>query len=367
MIERAMPILMIALLFLGIVACEEENMEPALEVPETYSFDNVSYDGQIQRLQMLTEMKSYMSTSRQMGVELSAARLRAMYANEAAGANWEKTYSDSKELMNKTFESEQATFFNLFDELAEASESDQPGSKGVAGVVESNDGNKSYLLGADGLDHAQLIEKGLMGACFYYQATAVYLGEQRMNVDNETVVPGEGTEMEHHWDEAFGYFGVPRDFPQNKDGLAFWGSYSDKRNEVLGSNEKLMDALILGRAAISANDLDTRDEAIVQVREQWELISVGSALHYLNETIANFDDMAIRAHALSEGLAFVYSLQFNPAKRINNQQVAELLTLMGGGTSFSDMNLYEVEVADLEEARKKLANYYDLEDEMDLF
>ena len=108
------------------------------------------------------------------------------------------------------------------------------------------------MIGGDGLDHAQLIEKGLMGACLYYQATSVYFGDDRMNVDNEMVEVGEGTEMEHHWDEAFGYFGVPKDFPTSTDGLFFWGSYSNQRNGILESNQKLMDAFLKGRAAISA-------------------------------------------------------------------------------------------------------------------
>jgi len=60
-----------------------------------------------------------------------------------------------------------------------------------------------------------------MGACLYYQATSVYMGASKMDVDNETIVPGEGTAMQHHWDEAFGYFSVPKDFPLNKSGLFF--------------------------------------------------------------------------------------------------------------------------------------------------
>lgn len=346
---------------------DDDTMIDTLEIPETYSFDNVNYSGQTQRLAMLLEMKNYMKTAVTDGAQLDAERLKAMYANDAANANWSGTYEDSKQLKSKTFENQQAVFEALIDEVVEASKSTVPGVKGQAGIVESLDGAKSYLLGADGLDHAQLIEKGLMGACFYYQATSVYMGEDRMNVDNTTVEPGEGTEMEHHWDEAFGYFGVPKDFPTNLEGLFFWGDYSNKRNEVLGCNQIAMDALLKGRAAISANELDIRDEAIDEAREIWELIAVGSGLHYLNETIAHFDDMAIRGHALSEGIAFVYSLQFNTTKQITNDQVGELLTLMGGASDFSAMDLYVVELADLQSAKDELAQYYGLEDQKDDF
>lgn len=365
-LTRVIPILSFVLLLSSCGNDDDVVIDP-LEIPESYNFENVNYTGQSQRLAMMLELKNYMKTARTTGIALDANQLKAMYANDPANANWAGTYEESKQLKSKTFSNQQSVFDDLFEALAVTSESTVAGTKGQAGVVQSNDGNSNYLLGANGLDHAQLIEKGLMGACFYYQATSVYLGEERMNVDNETIEPGEGTAMEHHWDEAFGYFGVPKDFPTNLDGLVFWGEYSNQRNAVLGCNQTAMDALLKGRAAISANELDTRDEAIDEVREIWELIAVGSALHYLNETMGNFEDMAIRGHALSEGIGFVYGLQFNEAKRISNDQVNEILTLMAGSADFSTMDLYEVETVNLQAAKDKLAEYYGLEDKKDAF
>ena len=72
-------------------------------------------------------------------------------------------------------------------------------------------------MDANGIEYTQLIEKGLMGAVFYYQITNVYLGDGKMDVDNaDQVDPDNGkyyTTMEHHWDEAFGYFSDAVDFP----------------------------------------------------------------------------------------------------------------------------------------------------------
>lgn len=361
-------------LTLGFTSCGDDDEvipdpdpDPGYEIPTTYNFDNVSYSGQTQRLSMFTELKNYMTTSRASGGPLDEARLLAMYANDATAANWEKTYDASKQLRSKTFENAQGDIDALLVALAAASQSTIAGSDGVAGVVVSQDGAKSYLLGSDGLDHAQLIEKGLMGACLYYQATSVYFGDDRMNVDNETVTAGEGTEMEHHWDEAFGYLGVEIDFPSNLDNLAFWGNYANQRDAILGSNQKIMDAMLKGRAAVSGKDITTRDEAIAEARAEWELISVGSALHYLNSGMANFDDMALRAHSLSEGIGFIYALQFNAAKKIDNNQIQELLELVGGSADFDSMNLYTAEVANLQSAKDKLAAYYDLIDQKDDF
>jgi len=139
-----------------------------------------------------------------------------------------------------------------------------------------------------------------MGALLYYQSTAVYFEPGKIDGDNTSITEGRGTEMEHAFDEAFGYFGVPTNFPTSTDGLVFWGNYSNNRNPVLECNQPIMNAFLKGRAAISNKDLVGRDEAIAEVRKYWELISVGSALHYLNAGIANFEDKAIALHGLSE-------------------------------------------------------------------
>ncbi len=346
---------------------EDETPKPTieLEIPTSYDFINVDYSGQTQRLDMLTELKAYMNTSAS-GASLDADLLQAMYANQS-GANWIKTYDESKQLRNKTLVNVQEDFDALLSALAAASQSTSPGSNGISGVIKSSDGGKSYLIGGNGLDYVQLVEKGLMGACLYYQATSVYMGPDKMEVDNTEITDGEGTEMEHHWDEAFGYFGVPIDFPNNTDNISFWGSYSNKRDAILACNQKVMDALLKGRAAVSANELSLRDEAIATARQEWELIAVGSALHYLNIGITDFDDMAIRAHALSEAIGFIYALQFNTTQVISNAQVRDLLNTIAGSADFADMNLYNTTVAKLQEAKDQLADFYSLSADKDKF
>ncbi len=351
-------ILAASLLFLS--SCDKDDDDIGQYfIPSSYSFDNVSYSGQTQRLAMLAELKSYMRSATS-GQALDVVRLKAMYANDVLLAQWVGTYESSKQLKDKTFEPVQADFDLLFESLALISQSTMPGTEGTAGLVISQDGSKTYLLSDKGLEHAQIIEKGLMGACLYYQATAVYMGEERMDADNELIEPGQGTEMEHHWDEAFGYFGVPIDFPANADGLLFWGSYSNQRDALLGSNARLMEALIKGRAAITNKDITTRDEAIDEARHEWERIAVGSAIHYLNEGISHFEDMALRGHLLSEAVGFLYALQFNPAKNIDNNEIGDLLILVAGADQFEEMNLYTTNSGNLQQAKDRLAAYYEL-------
>ncbi len=357
--------------FLLITSCDKDDdsltNEPNYTIPTTYNFANVNYSGQIQRIEMLSEMKTYMSSANVMGTNIEASRLAAMYNNQAADAAWIKSYEDSKQLRNKTFEPVQATFDQLISDLAEASQSTVAGEEGTAGVVTSNDGAKNYLFNDKGVELAQLVEKGLMGAAFYYQSAGVYFESGKIDSDNEIVIEGSGTAMEHAFDEAFGYFGVPIDFPTNTDNIIFWGNYCNGRNSLLGSNKIIMDAFLKGRAAISNNDLTTRDEAIKTVRDTWELVVATTAIHYINSGLNNFSDNAIKGHALSEALAFIYSLQFNPTKTITNSQVEELLTLIGGSSDILDSNLYNATEANLQLAKDKLADWYNVVDKKDDF
>lgn len=353
-----------AILVLAFSSCNKED-EDSLSIPDTYNFENVNYDGQTQRLGMLLEIKNYVTTANTPGVALDAERLKAMYANDADNAGWQGTYEASKQLKGKTFEFHQGLFDQLMDGIAQASTSTVAGSPGQAGVVASADGSKQYLLNENGVEYAQLIEKGLMGACFYYQATAVYFGDEKMNVDNTTVEPGEGTAMEHHWDEAFGYYGVPRTFPADTEPVFFWGVYSNRRDPMLACNQEMMDGFLKGRAAISAGRLELRDEAIAEVRANWETISGATAISYINSALDNFDDMALRAHALSEAIAFTYALQFNPERSFTVEEINQALRLIGGGSEdFFEMNLYEVEQAELQQARELLGKGLGLEDMM---
>ena len=350
---------------LAFTSCDDDD-KIDYTVPTSYNFENVNYNGQTQRLGMLNELQAYMKSANTAGTALDVNRLIAMYAN-SADAGWSATYDDSKQIRSKTFEGVRTDFDLLLSLLASASQSTESGTNGTAGVVTSNDGAKSYLLNPNGIEFAQVIEKGLMGALLYYQATSVYFGDDKMNVDNETITAGEGTEMEHHWDEAFGYFAVPTNFPTTTDGVAFWGDYCNDRDALLGSNKLVMDGFLKGRAAISNNDLTTRDEAIGEVRDAWEMVIAGTALHYLNNGLAEFNDMARRGHNLSEAIGFIYSLKFNTTKKITNDQIDDLLILVGGSSALDLGNLYDAEVSNIQEAKDKLAEWYNVTDKKDEF
>ncbi|GAB5539321.1 MAG: DUF4856 domain-containing protein [Salibacteraceae bacterium] len=334
---------------------DDDALPTPLVIPATYSFENVSYSGQTERLNQTEELSAYVKTAHQDGVELDLQVMKAMFENTDDNGNGHFTFSSTKQLKDKCFEPDQALIETYFKDAVTASQSTEPGSNGVAGRILSEDGTESRLYDANGFEPAQLIEKTIMGAVFYYQATSVYLGADKMNVDNDSIVDGEGTEMQHHWDEAYGYFGATTDFPANTEDVRFWAKYCVGRDALIGSNDKLSEALIRGRASLVADRMDKRNEAIEDVRAEWELVCAATAIHYLNGGVSNLANDYDRNHELSEAYAFVYGLKYNEGKVISNAQIDEVLALIGD-------NLYEVSSENLTAARDQLAEIYDLTD-----
>src|SRR5690606_10381735 len=101
--------------------------------------------------------------------------------------------------------------------------------------------------------------------------------------DNDNFVTGKNyTEMQHHWDEAYGYFTSAIDYPANGTDR-FWGKYTYAREGVLGSATTISEAFRKGRAAIDNKDYDTRDAQIAIIRNEMEKVCAGTAISYLNK------------------------------------------------------------------------------------
>lgn len=327
------------------------------EIPTDYtSIKNVSYQGQTDRLGMLGELKSYIASATS-GTTLDIAKMNAMYSNTSSTV-WANTYPSGKQLRSKTKESEREMFDKFLEDAADDSGTTETATNGTAGVLVSLDGAKKYFVNKRGVEYAQIVEKGLMGALIMYQQTGVYLEPSKMDVDNKEVTEGKGTKMEHHWDESFGYYGVPKDFPTNTSGIVFWGKYGNSRDSKLNINDEVMGAYLKGRAAISNKDLDTRDKQIDIIQGKMGEVAAGTAIHYINSAITHYNDAAKKCHALSEAVAFAYSLKFNPDSKATTAQVNEVLTLLGGDDDFKDMNFWNTTQANLEAAREKMRGHY---------
>lgn len=354
-------VLSISLLTLFSACTKEENSTVVTnyEIPSNYTFQRVNYSGQIFRIQMLDELVSEVRKGSTPNTRVSADKLRQMYANINNPFADTSLNTSGKQLKDKTYLTEQALIESYFDSLEAVSSSTLPGSNGQAGIVTSLDGSKKYLLSANGIEYKERIEKGLMMALVYYQITSVYLSSEKMNVDNSIVDESEGTAMQHHWDEAFGYLAVPTDFPTNLTGIKYLSKYINARNAVLDCNKTIMNAFIKGRAAIDNKDYSTRDAQIEIIAREIEKAMAASAINYLNQAKTNFADNALRCHTLSEFYGFVNGLKFNARKKISNEKISQLLNILGN-------NYYTISLSQIEQLKTELAAIYDLNSVKDI-
>lgn len=307
--------------------CEYIIDEGGLTVPSEYNFvdengnSTVDFSGQAQRLDMLSEMVVYIKTANTQGVSVSASQLKDMYANN--GYTWTDANSlgmtgSTKQLKNKTAFATvngspdtgvQLIFENYMDSMEVLSNSSMTGSPGVDGAWPNDGTSGPYLMDGQGLEYGQLIEKGLMSAIFASQITIHYLGTVNDD-DNTSLVSGENyTEMQHHWDEAYGYFTSSIDFP-NSGTDRFWGKYAFGREPIIQSGSKISEAFRRGRAAIDAEDYAERDLQITIIRNEMEKLQAGTVIHYLNSAKANITLNTTRNHKLSEAQAFLDGMRY---------------------------------------------------------
>ncbi|MEO1449564.1 MAG: DUF4856 domain-containing protein [Bacteroidota bacterium] len=377
---------LLAIVLLVVSACKEPepidpvDPDPVLQIPSTYSFERdgestVSYSGQTQRLDMMDEMTTYLKSGDKLNAVIDAARLQAMYANEA-GAEFTGTYE--KNIKSKTFADDVDFFMGWMTAMDEASDLQQEAAEGKAGFLSETYGtgtpatvdNAGYLVNENGIEFKQVIQKGLMGACFYYQAMEVYLTADRMGeIGNDENAEGKSyTNMEHYFDEAFGYFGVEPDFPGNTE-VRYWGKYCQTRNDGGGSgrftysdlSKTIMDAFLKGRAAIAAKDYDARDAALEVVAHSWEKVIGSTAADYLNRAKSDQNPPTWkRHHYLSEAIGFLLSLKYNfdgGSSKINRQSSAagieKALDIIGPET-----DLWALTDADLDNAINEIINAF---------
>lgn len=330
---------------------------PAYTIPTEYNFVNVNYSGQTTRLDMVDEINTYITTANTPGTALNSQKIKDMYANLNSAFTNSALNVSGKDIKSKVFLADQTLFETYMDNLAAASQSTVNGSNGTPGViVSSTDPTKKWLFDANGIEWAEVIEKGLMGSLMYYQAVGVYFDPSKTGnaVDNSTVVAGQGTSMEHGWDEAFGYFGVPLNFPTNNTNIRFWGEYCNDRNAILSTNSTMMNAFLKGRAAISNKDYSTRDAQIGIIRNTWETIIASTIISYLNSTKLNLTNDAVRNHNLSEVKGFITNFKCNPTKKITATEITDIENLLGN-------NFYNITGANIDLIKNKLSTIYGLD------
>jgi hypothetical protein len=282
---------------------------------------------------MLTEIVNEMKkgTSQQLDSNI----LINMYSNTGNPFSSAILNASGKQLRDKTYAGDIAFFNEQLGKIASVSSAytrtiNTFGEAGVA--ISSTDATKKYLLDAHGVEYAQVIQKGLMGAIFYYRIAEEYTTKSKLDfANNDSIISGQGTDMQHYWDEAYGYVGIPTvlsssnyDSVKTAGLLTFYGVYMDKGKNI-GVPSALLTAFIKGRDAINRRDYAIRDDAATAIRKNMELINVCSAISYLNQGQTTYTDYAVRCHALSEAFGFILSLKYNSGKKISNADYTSII------------------------------------------
>ncbi|MDP6933335.1 MAG: DUF4856 domain-containing protein, partial [Myxococcota bacterium] len=264
----------------------------------------------------------------------------------------------------------------------------------------------------EGQDLQQLIEKFLRGAVAFSQAADDYLDG---DVDGKGLLASHAapdndalyTDLEHNWDEAFGYFGAARTYPQwtdseikeegdrDVDGNGTidllsevnWGhSLNAAKRDVGASDEAPTDftaeaweGFSMGRSLLSSTagtDLDDDQHAELtawagQAIGAWEKVIAANVVHYINDTIGDLGSIGTDDHSFadlarhwSETKGFALSLQFNPASALSDEDFGTLHDLLGTApvTASADSTEVDAYVADLLEARTLLGQAYGFDD-----
>ncbi|WP_093668158.1 DUF4856 domain-containing protein [Tenacibaculum sp. MAR_2009_124] len=379
-----------ALVFSSCSDDNDNNIDTAVTAPATYTFErngatSVSFSGQTTRIKMGEKLISALKDKSKTKIELDSMFGRNLtthsYFNDA------ELDGSSKNLRGKT-----AASIDYFPGTAEAVfiKEDFDGFissqvtevfpnwnvdavEGTAGKIqELGTGGSMRYVNAKGLEYNQAFGKGLIGALMVDQILNNYLSTKKLDeatsrADNDAGILIEGknyTNMEHKWDEAYGYLYGKEATPASPElgADSFLNKYLKRVEDdadFAGIADKIYNAFKLGRAAIVAKDYELRDKQVEILREEISKIIAVRAVYYLQygkDKLAT--DKGAAFHDLSEGYGFVYSLRFTQtsatgAPHLTVDEINEFVSTLQAGNGF-----WTITNDELEQMSTKIANAY---------
>lgn len=369
---KKIAISLLALSSLVIVSCSNNDDAPATQAPQTYTFarngaTTVDYNGQTTRIQMGEEFVTALKTSTR-----TLAELNGMFAHSAGNNDFADAAlnASSKSIRSKTAASSDFFSTNTTDATAIKAQFDgwiaeqvndvfpnwtNNAAAGVAGNIQEAGGGSTRYVNGKGLELNQIINKGLIGALMADQMLNNYLSTSVLDAgtniadnNNDVLASGKNyTTMEHKWDEAFGYlYGTDNATNPALNQDSFLNKYLSRvegDTDFAGIAGEVYDAFKLGRAAIVNKDYTTRDQQAQIIREKISEVIAIRAVYYLQQGKANLGtDNASAFHDLSEGIGFIYSLQFTRMPNSNSpyftkSEVDGFVSTLLAGNGFWDV------------------------------
>lgn len=347
--------------------------------PTTYTFtrngeSTVSFEGQTTRTLMAEEITSALGKP-----TLTKATIDAMFAHEEGNADFSDAYLNASDKSVRSKTAASTDFFSTNSTLSAAIKADfdtwisnqvnevfpnweNDASAGIAGQIQQAGGGSVRYVNGKGVELNQLFSKGLIGALFVDQVVNNYVSTAVLDAgsnieDNDAGILVDGkayTNMEHKWDEAFGYaFAKATNeadpivtLGENDSFLYKYIARVEEDDDFAGIADDIFQAFKLGRAAIVAGDYEVRDAQAAIIREKISTVIAVRAVYYLQQGKAGLEvetvDYASVFHNLSEGLGFIYSLQFT--RQLNsdlpfftNEEVNAMMDDLMVGNGFWDV------------------------------
>jgi len=356
----------------------ESVVDNTITTPTTYEFasrfnDNessVSYTGQVVRNVVIKDLKSLAGTSGSTEASLldlynNGGGSEAPILNPEMREAWSE-FDNTSKLSNKIAQDDSDLTSGIpllgYNKTPDAQMKEWFAA--VPNLVSYADGSSTRLVqSADSLELNQMIGKGLIGVVSYYQATSNYLPKMEDDAASNSAASGDGkaySSMEHHWDEAFGYFGAAKDYntytddaarkssyDSNADGSIDykseynfdWATYAAKRdidcastctmdNDFTGT---IMGAFLEGRTLIhNEGSLDAIKAQRTIVVNAWEKMIAANIIHYANDVSAKITAGNVSiVHSWAEMRAFAMALQYNQYKLISDTDLATVVNSLG--------------------------------------
>jgi hypothetical protein len=377
---------LVLVLAFGFSSCDDENevknLRPAIDynlitsdTPYSTLFVDASgattvdaFEGNT-RYRMFQAINSYISTSVSGKTHIEAAKLKNMFSNtgnpftdistssvSVNGAELNASGFQVRDLVASSLSAAEAQTVRAeieanFDKIDVASNSvNETAAKGQAGKL------SNYLVDAKGIEIGQVIQKSLIGA-FQLDYISNVLLDEGLTADNHTLVGDKNyTQLEHNWDVAYslltlnpiylqGFTDLARGTTVTEFGL---GSYAWEYNRA--NFNKFFPAFLKGRAAIVNNDRAELEVQATFLRTEFEKAIAAAAFGYLkkwkDETGTTPAADAVRAHAIAEGLGFIYSLRFAKIHNADAQFSDGILNgLISSPNGFWDLDATKINTA----------------------
>ncbi len=395
---------------------KDQTAEGKIQVPQAYVFDSrfqegessVSYSGQVVRNLLLQDLKAVTDSVGKDGAKAAsvedmlqlyeyddALNLKTITTTGSVPAleSHYSSLSTGKNLVGKISDAPVIGYNRSADDLV------REWFKGISDNSQDSDklGTAMAYTTEDSVDMSQMINKVLIGAVPYYQATGVYLNSL-LERDNSEAKDGSKpyTAMEHAWDEAFGYFGAARDysrytddqlagsvddftFDSNGDGtIDFKSEYNfglsrnaakrDKGGSGVDFTTEIFNAFLARRTAItnqgSVSEISAHRQAAANGMEK---VIAATVVHYINDTLSDMSKLGTDEENLAnlnkhwaEMKGYTVALQYNPFKLISDGQLMELHGIMGEAPKYDTpgTNAYKTQVANYQRAKDVMQAAY---------